>query len=440
LSTIETLADRLIAALPLSRHVARLRNRLSTFADQAAQGLANLGVAALAARQLSREDFASIGVMLGAHFLMFGFHRAVVVLPYILDQHSPSTETGCWWRVNLLASAGVGVMLALAAAVLYLWPGQTGLTWVARGLACAAWVSPLLCTADFARRRLYQALHATTAAVSAGLYALLSFSWIMLLPLLIGRHDVWSASGAWAIGAAASAGLSFAMRPARRGSWREALDHWRPFKGFSAWQAATHVPYTLYNNSAVLLIGALAGPLAASAFTASRTLATPASSLVTAVDSLDKPRAARALKSDGLPGLRRSIGRTRVLLIALTGGYLALIALTAPAVLHLMFGDKYATEATATRILCGVFFLIGLNQPSETLLIVLRASRMLFATRMIAAVAAIAGIGWGARVGGLDGACWALALTQVLNLVLLRIAERQAARAYKATAAAPLEA
>jgi O-antigen/teichoic acid export membrane protein len=427
LSTIETLADRLVAALPFSRQVARLRNRLSTFVDQAAQGLANLGVAALAARQLSREEFASIGVMLGAHFLMFGFHRAVVTLPYILDQHSPATETGCWWRVNLVVSAAIGVVLALAAAVLHLWPGPSDLGWVARGIACAAVVSPLLCTADFARRRLYQALHATTAAVSAILYALLSFGWIIAAPLLLGRQDAWIASGAWAIGAAGSAGLSFALRPGHRGTWREAFEHWRPFKGFSAWQAATHVPYTLYNNSAVLVIGALAGPLAVSAFTASRTLATPASSLVTAVDSLDKPRAARALKSDGLPGLRRSIGRTRILLIALTGGYLAVIALAAPAVLHLMFGDKYLAEAPAVRILCGVFFLIGLNQPSETFLIVLRESRMLFVTRTVAAVAALAGVAWGARVGGLNGACWALALTQLLNLALLRVAERLAA-------------
>jgi O-antigen/teichoic acid export membrane protein len=427
LSTIETLADRLVAALPFSRQVGRLRNRLSTFADQAAQGLANLGVAALAARQLSREEFASIGVMLGAHFLMFGFHRAVVTLPYILDQHSPTAETGAWWRVNLIASVAIGVLLALAAVVLQVWPGQASLAWVARGIACAAVVSPLLCTADFARRRLYQALHASTAAVASGLYALLSFGWILTVPWLLGRNDAWIAGGAWAVGAIGSAALAFAMRPGRRGTWREAFEHWRPFRNFSAWQAATHLPYTLYNNSAVLLIGALAGPLAASAFTASRTLATPASSLVTAVDSLDKPRAARALKSDGLPGLRRSIGRTRILLTTLTGGYLAAIALAAPAVLHLMFGDKYATEALAVRILCGVFFLIGLNQPSETFLIVLRESRMLFVTRTIAAAAALAGVWWGARIGGLGGACWALALTQVLNLALLRIAERLAA-------------
>jgi O-antigen/teichoic acid export membrane protein len=298
-------------------------------------------------------------------------------------------------------------------------------------------VSPLLCTADFARRRLYQALHATTAAVSASLYALLSFGWILAAPLLLGRHDAWIASGAWAIGAAGSAGLSFALRPGRRGTWREAFEHWRPFKGFSAWQAATHLPYTLYNNSSVLVIGALAGPLAASAFTASRTLATPATSLVTAVDSLDKPRAARALKSDGLPGLRRSIGRTRILLIALTGAYLAAIALAAPAVLQLLFGEKYVTEALAVRLLCAVFFLIGLNQPSETFLIVLRESRMLFVTRSIAAVAALGGIWWGARVGGLDGACWALLLTQGLNLTLLRAAERLAAKAHVAPLPAP---
>lgn len=437
MSTIETLADRLVAALPFSRQIGRVRNRLSTFADQAAQGLANLGVAALAARQLSREEFASIGVMLGAHFLMFGFHRAVVTLPYILDQHSPTTEPGCWWRVNLVACAAIGVLLALAAAILHLWPGQADLAWAARGIACAVVVSPLLCAADFARRRLYQALHATTAAVASGLYALLSFGWILAVPRLLERNDAWIASGAWAIGAVGAAVLSFAMRPGRRGTWREALDHWRPFRGFTAWQAATHLPYTLYNNSAVLVIGALAGPLAASAFTASRTLATPASSLVTAVDSLDKPRAARALKSDGLPGLRRSIGRTRILLIALTGGYLAAVALAAPVVLHLMFGDKYLAEASAVRILCGVFFLIGLNQPSETFLIVLRESRMLFVTRSMAAIAALGGVWWGARIGGLDGACWALLLTQGFNLALLRAAERLAARAHLASPAVP---
>ena len=62
------------------------------------------------------------------------------------------------------------------------------------------------------------------------------------------------------------------------------------------------------------------GPTAVAAFTAARTLTNPAISMVTAVDSLDKPRGARGLAKDGLPGLRKSVSQTRRLLAIITGG------------------------------------------------------------------------------------------------------------------------
>ena len=67
-----------------------------------------------------------------------------------------------------------------------------------------------------------------------------------------------------------------------------------------------------------------------------------------------------------------------------------------------------------------------MNQPSETLLIVLRASRTLLVTRIIAAVVAIASLAL-AQPWGLIGACVALLATHALNLANLRVAERIAA-------------
>lgn len=418
---IEALTDRVFALLPMSAQLQKFRNRLATFGDQGAQGVANIAISALSARLLSREDFASIGMMLGAHYFMLGFHRAFVVLPYILDQSATAEPLPGWWKVNTAGSLAIGAVLGLAALAVFV-AGGPDLHWVATGLACAAVVSPLLCTADFAKRWLYQSGRAVTAAVSSVVYAVVGIAWVLSLSGTH-SHSVWLAAAAWAAASAASLALSWSGGSVMRSTWSVAVEHARSFRHFSLWQSATHLPYTLYNNSAVLVIGAFAGPLAASAFTATRTLTTPANSMVSAVDSLDKPRAARALAEGGHIALRDSIRRTRRLLILLTGSYLLVVAIAAPWFITALMGAQYADTATAVRILCASFFLMGLNQPSETLLIVLRESKVLLATRSVGALSAVVGLWLGTRLGGLEGACWSLLATQTINFALLRISE-----------------
>ena len=172
----------------------------------------------------------------------------------------------------------------------------------------------------------------------------------------------------------------------------------------------------------VVLIGICDGPLAAAVFTAARTLTNPAISIVSAVDSIDKPRAARALALDGISGLRVSVMRTRRLLVAVTGSYLAMVALFAEPLLGVAFHHHYTGIGGEVRLLALAFFLFCLNQPSETMLIVLRASATMFVTRSATAVLTLALLIAGSAKG-VAGMAIGMAVAQAANLAFLYAAE-----------------
>jgi O-antigen/teichoic acid export membrane protein len=153
----------------------------------------------------------------------------------------------------------------------------------------------------------------------------------------------------------------------------------------------TAIPYAFYTTINVILVAAFAGPAAAAAFTASRTLINPAMAVVSAIDTLDKPRAARALFKDGLAGLHRSIRRTLLTVIGLTGPYLALLSLFSGFVLHLVFGQTFMPYALGVSILSVAAIFACLNQAPETALIVLKAGRAMFAVRLFAGGEHVAG-------------------------------------------------
>jgi O-antigen/teichoic acid export membrane protein len=183
-----------------------------------------------------------------------------------------------------------------------------------------------------------------------------------------------------------------------------------------------NIPYAIYNSATVvILIGVLVGPVPAAVFTAARTLTNPAISIVSAIDSTDKPRAARALAEQGVAGLRRSVSGTRRLLIGLTGSYLGLVALFADPLIALAFHGRYAGVEHEVQILALAFFLFCLNQPSETLLIVLKASEAMFAVRTAAAVATVI-----ALIAAIPFGVKGMAIGLVAAQALLRFAEHRA--------------
>ncbi|AQR61186.1 hypothetical protein BZG35_05610 [Brevundimonas sp. LM2] len=423
---------RLIARLPGGAKLNTLKGRLASFADQGIQGVGNVVVSAILARCLSQEGFAAIGLMLGVHYFVLGTHRSALVLPYILTSAEAEARGDAprndWWWVNLLSGAFIFLLLGVVALVATLaLRGRPEMAWIATALQLAAVVSPSLILAEFGRRMLYQAHRPATAALCSTVYFVLNAGGALIVLLYFRTPQAGAAT--WVIGGLASAALSALSMWPGRPEVRTGLAEWYSNRGFAMWQALTNLPYSIYNSAAVLLVGAFGGALATAAFTAARTITNPAISMVTAIDSMDKPRAALALARGGVAGLKASIRRTRILLAGLTGTYLGLVALFAEPLLGLVFGDAYRGQANEIRVLALAFFIICMNQPSETLLIVCRASRLMFATRLFAAIFAVIAVFIGSKFG-LMGVCIGLAITQLINLVNLHIAEAIALRRY----------
>ena len=415
---------------PLERRIgARAAFRLYALADQGATGLANVIAFALLGRVLAVEQFGAIGSTIGLHYFVAGFHRSAVVLPFTTDhcadEHTAAAhreETGWWW----LGLALTGLLTALTTlaglAVALIGRVRPSWSWMAEPLLLAALISPAMLLWEFARRWLYKVERADLVSLCSGAYFLL---------LVAGA---WGASRMWpsALGAALAwmaaslVALAVALPALRPGGWDRAVAAGlaRANRADAGWLTATNLPYSVYSSATiVVVIGGIIGPVAAGLFSAARTLTNPAISIVSAIDSIDKPRAARAFARQGMPGLARVVGRSRLSIALATGLYLGLVCLFATPLIQFAFKGHYAGLEQDVRLLALGFFLFGLNLPSETMLIVLRAGRTMLAVRSATALATIVALALGAR-HGVSGMVVAFAITQGLNVLLLRLVER----------------
>jgi O-antigen/teichoic acid export membrane protein len=418
--------ERLRARLPAAA-------RIGSFADQGFQGFGNIAANALLGRGLSHEQFATIGVMIGVHYFAWGIHRSNVVLPMIINASAAgvsSEDEDAWWWINLISVVMIALVLGVAALLYALIDPNPADRWLQHAVAYAAFVSPALCSTEFARRRLYQRGRGVAAAAASAVSA------TVLLAVAVwvwrGADSALIGSGGWALGGMAGTALAWAAAPPGRIGFAKIADVWRRHQHFAFWQTMTAIPYAFYTTINVILVAAFAGPAAAAAFTASRTLINPAMAVVSAIDTLDKPRAARALFKDGLAGLHRSIRRTLLTVIGLTGPYLALLSLFSGFVLHLVFGQTFMPYALGVSILSVAAIFACLNQAPETALIVLKAGRAMFAVRLFAAVFTVVSMWLGARWFGFNGCAWALLATNLINFSLLRIVSTRISRDWAA--------
>ncbi|MDE0879243.1 MAG: hypothetical protein OSB00_11365 [Sphingomonas bacterium] len=432
MSNLDALVDTVVRRLPGGARIASFQTRAASFAEQGLQGAANLLVNVILARNLTQSGFATIGLLLGIHYFVLGLHRTTLVLPFILDASGSESEAIAaerhWWWANLMLIGAIAAFLALVCVIAaFAMPGE-GLRWAREAIGLAVVVTPSLLLFEFGRRVLYQRRLPVTAAVASAVYLVLNLGSAWLLTHL--DRSALAGGMAWVVAGLGGWTIATLAAPPGPPQLRTALRSWWQHRSFAFWQGMTTLPYAVYNSSVSVVIGIFGGPAAVAGFAAARTLTNPAISMVTAVDSLDKPRAARALAANGIAGLANSVGRTRKLLVILCGGYLGLLVLAADPILDLAFGNIYAEHVNEVRILAVAFFLICMNQPSETFVIVLRQSKLLLVTRIFAATVAIIALAIGARYG-LMGTAIALLATHALNLTSLRFAERAAARRWQ---------
>ena len=195
---------------PFGERRSAWEGRIGAFADQSLQGAANVLVNIILARNLPREEFATIGVLLGIHYFVNGLHRSAVVLPFILDASGEGAEARAaehrWWWINVASTVGLALILGASAAMAMLLVPGDRYAWFRDAIVIAVAVTPALLLFEFGRRVLYQRRLAMKAAlVSAGYFLLiLGSAWLLVRQ----RPSAGLGAMAWVV-----AGLGAGSRP-----------------------------------------------------------------------------------------------------------------------------------------------------------------------------------------------------------------------------------
>ncbi len=411
--------------------------------EQALVSGANFLAMLLFVRLLAPADW---GVLAFAHALVLflqGFQRAGVTLPMIALATQPGAgwtqARGAWLCMNCagamlstLMALGLALVLALSSLLAAAWPSGAALgrvlpAWWAQALGLAAVLALPLWLHEFTRRAAVQEGRHGLLAVQGLVYALVlggvaggaalasgtsALAAVFFAPAALALPAAWLPALALALASLAATGVyRVVARQAvwARPAWRPPLavqGAWAPYAG---WAGGAHLAYSGYNFGVLALLAGLAGPAAVAVFHAMRLLVQPVAVLVSALDSIDKPRAARALLH-GAAALRRQLWRSLRLIGPLVLGVLALLALVGPVALPWFYGLAYADQGPALQAACLVALLGVLSQPLESGLYVARRTRALCVGRALAALAGLLAAWAWVPAGGAAGALLAMAL------------------------------
>jgi O-antigen/teichoic acid export membrane protein len=288
----------------------------------------------------------------------------------------------------------------------------------------AAALLPLALAHEFARRAALQERR-------FGLLAMMGMSYAGPLLVVALARVLWPAWGGWALHAAWPAALALgagfaAAALVYRSSTRLPLlplppgplpqvQGWRPYAG---WALGSHLGYSGYNFGVQALLAALAGPAAVGVFHACRTLVQPVTVLQSAMDGIDKPRAAAAWAARGAPALRRVLWRSFGWMAVPALPFLAIVALAAGPLLGLLYGPAYAGAESVVVAWCAVAACSLFSQPVESGLYVTHRPRALFLARCAAALASLGAAVPLVQAQGAVGALLAMALGFALAAAL----------------------
>lgn len=360
--------------------------RLAALADQGIVSATNFLLFLYCARTLDSEDWGAFGFAYAAVLFCQGFQRAIVTIPMITLSPTPAQ-----WHENSEAWAGLNSSLLLAVMVfggmLSAFTTLIDVDWLAISATSATALSAPMLLMEYSRRATIQNDHFGRLVFMALAYM------FGILTIAILWPSAWHTR--WLPVAAVIAGSCAAAFVFLTGKTSILLGKVRPgfaiegHRGFSMWAALSHLGYSGYNFGVQAMLGAISGPAALGIFHACRALIQPVNTLIGAMDSIDKPRAARAYAATGRFGLFRSLRSTLMGLAILGGVYLGLAALFDTWLLRIAFGARYSDQESVVLWWCIVSALTICAQPVESGLYVAGRTREMFLSRVASSLGSL---------------------------------------------------
>lgn len=420
--------------MSILNHINRIRktqsDRIFGFADQALLGAGNLLTAILMARILPTEKFAAFATAVAIYFLLAGFYRAIIVIPFLLSGKEPTNEVyrPQWVWLTLLICLALFVLMQAGTLAM----SQMGFSdYACLVAAFAAWQTPGLLLQEFGRRWLYQSHKGLHVVLSSMLSLLITLGGLWLIGS--GRLSPTLAPQLMGLAAAAAFVMQMLTLPPKRRmpSFSEMGMLLRPRLNFALWQAFTHIPFVIYGQGFPLLLTHVAPPVTLAGYSAIRNVLNPINSIVSAVDSTDKIRAINAMREKGVAGALASVNGTRRFILLLAMPWLVFSCAIGPWLLPILYKGRYTYPLE--MVVLGVYYLlVVINQPFETFLITNEKGKSLFASRLTSAAVTFGAAAILVPYWHVMGAVWSLVLAQAANCLLLALVSRHVVMADRA--------
>lgn len=378
----------------------------------------------IAARTLAPAEWGVLSFALASVLMVQGLQRAAVILPMVNQCATPEglrLHQSSWFRMQLIAT---GVSIGLLALVASLPVYSENHAWIARSAAIAAVLIGPVYFYEFNRRLLIlqgrQPLLVRIAvayAVALCIGAAVIFHWhissvVAILAVYLSGQLVGS------LGTAAMLG-----KPSLRMTWSSVQigENLR----FAHWALLSSLAFSGYNFAIQGMLGAFGGPSAVGLFNAARNFVQPVNTLIQAMDSVDKPRTSKMYAESGMPGLYTAVFGSLRWLLLMGGPFAAAMAFFGGDLLVMVYGQQYDGHQGLMVAWALAAAIMLAAHPIETGLLVKRAPKQLFISRLIASVVAltlgyltIPGMG---AVGAVLSFASGWALAAVIGFLFLRV-------------------
>jgi hypothetical protein len=385
---------------------------LWAFVSQGCSSASTLGLSLLAGRALGAGGLGIVFAGFAAYLIVLNLNRGLVSTPLISSTSTTAVPLRALPTRNALT---VTLALALVAAGAMALAGAVVGGPLGEGLLVfAPWVVPAFAQ-DLFRASLFRDGHGRRAAVT-------DVAWLGTMAVAAlavqGTNETWPVVAAWGLGAVVAAGLGAVWSGVLPAAVSEARA-W--FFGvafpFGRWLAVQEGVYSTGSYLLVALLTGIVGARGVGGLRAAETVFAPFSLL------------SAALVLPGLPAVSRKLtvsrgqavglaARISVAGIALTGVYLALMALAGTRLLTALFGSAFEAYGNLVLPICVWQVLAAAGLGFSILLRAEQRGRTLFAIGTTAIVAQILASSLLAVAAGVEGAAWGLSAGAAVGTLL----------------------
>lgn len=363
----------------------RLLTRFATVADQMLVAVANFGLTISIGRAFGTDEVAAYGIGLSAGLMIQALQRHAIIIPLMLQPHTRiARRRGGVFAQHCLV---LGCLVLCALAVLAL-SRLAGISRFGCLIVCASAVCLLVyAELEFARAILIKLDRPSILFGSAAWYALISvvLAWASLHHRLSFDGLLVALAAATLIHAAALLSLG-----GRFSLWEGGRLLAADIRRYGGWAVVATLTYSGYNHIPLFVLGALASPIHAAAFVATRSLMQPLQILLRGLDIADK---AMFAERAGAPQSRGALRLTIKLaaLYAMAAGVFGCIAcLFADDLIDLAYGGKFSGFSPALIAWVPAYALLSVSLPFESLVYARRVFRSYYLVRGIGSVVAVA--------------------------------------------------